>query len=65
MSTEEDAFVEAVRAANPSEDWTIIDLRVCGNIGTLGITPTWDGSAPGPKLRARVSMAGFAVREAT
>lgn len=65
MSTEEDAFVEAVRDANPGDDWTVINLDICGNIGTLGITPSWDGSAPGPKIKARASMALEAIREAT
>lgn len=65
MSAEEDAFVQAERDANPGGDWTTINLKMCGNIGTLGITPTWDSSAPGPKGSARASMAMFAIREAT
>ncbi|MGA5540624.1 hypothetical protein ACPCIR_02115 [Mycobacterium sp. NPDC051198] len=65
MSAEEDAFVEAVRDANPGDDWTVINLDICGNIGTLGITPSWDSSAPGPKIKARGSMALEAIREAT
>jgi hypothetical protein len=65
VSAEEDAFVQAVRDANPGGDWTLIKVDICGNIGTLGYTPTWDSSARGPKIGARGSMAMRAVREAT
>ena len=64
MSAEEDEFVQAVRGANPGGDWTVIEVDVCGNIGTIGYTPSWDSSARGPKIGLRASKAMRAIREA-
>jgi hypothetical protein len=65
MSADEEAFVQAVRDANPGDDWTVIKLDICGNVGTLGFSQSWDSSARGPKISARATMAMDAIREAT
>ncbi|MUL88556.1 hypothetical protein FZI95_20540 [Mycobacterium sp. CBMA247] len=40
-------------------------MNICGNVGTMGFTPTWDSDARGPRISMQAGMSMEAIREVT